>query len=424
MPDPIGAPPKRPLFPAASSWWALHLWQIQPIRDVLVVAAVVGLIYLGYRLSLVTVPILLAMLLAYLFEPLVRRMAVTPMFSRQGAAVAIIVAALLLAVVPLSLGVGFAVVQGADLVVRVGANASKLNDALRDETRKDALPAPWRKLYDKIVELEQKSSSDERGDIQRTAQLVLSYLEDNAATIGAAVGKEALGTGATAAAIVLRTLRSLVKMTFTLFLTAFFFYFFSTGYGRVLAFWESLIPERRKGRVIELLQKMDRVIAGFVRGRLTICAILMVYYSLAYWLIGVPVPLLLGPVVGAFALVPFLTTVAIPVAMLLMAIEPSPVLWQQNWWWIVGAPFLVYFVERILDDYILTPAIQGKHTEMAIPAILFASLAGGILGGVYGLLIAIPVAACLRIVLREVVWPRIQAWAHGEERDILPISRD
>src|SRR5204863_455058 len=83
-------------------------------------------------------------------------------------------------------------------------------------------------------------------------------------------------------------------------------------------------------------------------------------------------------------------------AIILMALQPSDVAWQQNWWWIVGSPFLVYFIDRALDDYVLTPVIQRHHTEMAIPTILFASLAGGMLGCVYGLLIAIPVAARVR----------------------------
>jgi len=130
----------------------------------------------------------------------------------------------------------------------------------------------------------------------------------------------------------------------------------------------------------------------------------------------------LGPIVGAFAIVPFMTILAIPLAIILMALEPSGVAWQQSWAWIVGAPFGMYVVERTLDDYILTPIIQGKHTEMAIPAILFASLAGGVLAGVYGLLIAIPVAACLNILLKEVFWPRFSQWAQGRRQDFLPIS--
>ena len=68
-------------------WPRLHLWQIQPLRDALILLAVIGLLYLGSVLSIVTVPLLLALLLAYLFEPLVRRMLRVPWISRQGAAV-------------------------------------------------------------------------------------------------------------------------------------------------------------------------------------------------------------------------------------------------------------------------------------------------------------------------------------------------
>src|SRR4051812_16994235 len=76
------APPKPPIPPAAR----LHLFDIQALRDAAVIAGLFGILWLGYKISLVTVPILLAMLLAYLFEPLVRRMVRTRWFSRQGAA--------------------------------------------------------------------------------------------------------------------------------------------------------------------------------------------------------------------------------------------------------------------------------------------------------------------------------------------------
>src|SRR5690242_9703460 len=90
----------------------MHLWQLQPLRDLLIFAGIVGLLYLGYRVSLVTVPMLLAMMLAYLFEPLVQRMTRRGFMSRPGVAIAIIVTAFFLAVVPITLGVGTAAIQG------------------------------------------------------------------------------------------------------------------------------------------------------------------------------------------------------------------------------------------------------------------------------------------------------------------------
>ena len=93
-------------------------------------------------------------------------------------------------------------------------------------------------------------------------------------------------------------------------------------------------------------------------------------------------------------------------------------------WWIIGAPIVWYNVGQLLDDYVLTPVIQGRGTDLDTPTILFASIAGGALMGFYGLLVAIPLAACLKILIREVFWPRFRAWAEGKERDFLPIDED
>jgi predicted PurR-regulated permease PerM len=46
-----------------------------------------------------------------------------------------------------------------------------------------------------------------------------------------------------------------------------------------------------------------------------------------------------------------------------------------------------------------------------------------VLLGFYGMLLAVPVAACLKIVFRESFWPRFKAWAEGRVKDFLPVSR-
>ncbi|MEC9373374.1 MAG: AI-2E family transporter, partial [Planctomycetota bacterium] len=69
---------------------------MQPVRDVLVGLAIFGLLYLGYVLSVVTVPLLLALALAYLLEPVVKWLARRRWISRQGAAAGLIGAVALL----------------------------------------------------------------------------------------------------------------------------------------------------------------------------------------------------------------------------------------------------------------------------------------------------------------------------------------
>lgn len=484
---------------ARPDWWGLHLWQIQPIRDVLLIAGVVLLVQAGYALRIVTIPILVAMLVAYLFEPPVERLTRIRWVSRQGATLLIIFSAAVIVVAPLTVGLGFAAVQTTQLarslstniglVREAGANAD--DEAALAETM-DRLPNEgWRSIAEYWIELQQQIEGghatedlggddpasphaapippprtpsdigyavrpipwnvlDEDGDETRTPgegddaddvaaalraarvrearsaefgvlQLVINWIEAHTNEIV----QHSLATGRGAVGLAIGTAGGLGVFVFQGFLTAFFFYFFSTGWGKVQEFWSSLIPERRKGFVIDLLRKMDAVIAGFIRGRLLIGVILALYFTIAYWLIGVPAPLVLGPITGVLCLVPYVGIVSVPAAIITMWLSPSPwFAFQTTWWWMVFAPIVVYNAGQFFDDYVLTPQIQGKSTNMDIPSILFATIAGGAVAGIYGLLLAIPVAACIKILMQEIFWPKFRAWATGKAKDFLPIDRN
>jgi len=478
MPDAQPDPPEHddpghtraePVDPSAEqpSWRDLHLWQIQPIRDVLAIAGVFGLLWLGYHLRLVTVPLLLAMTLAYLFEPIVKRLVRLDRINRQMAAGGIIVSAAVLIVLPLTLGAGFAVAQGVGYARTLAVNVDRLVESVEnpdDERRRARLPNDaWIGLRDLLVDQqdpppethpetppdspqgnpqesdqppasERERSTDDpvgaampspgpqsdRSAVGEFADFLLRWVQTNAEAIAA----RALRTGQDAFSAALTGITRLGTAVFIGFLTAFFFFFISTGWGRVVEFWEGLIPERRKGRVIELAKMMDQVISGFVRGRVIIALILSVFFTIAYWIIGMPMPLILGPAVGLISIVPYVALISLPITIGAMLLDPQPLFAFQNaTWWAIVAPIVVYQAGQLSDDYLLTPSIQGKTTDMDTPTILFASIAGGVLAGIYGLLLAIPVAACLKILLREVFWPEFRAWAQGERSDFLPIGR-
>lgn len=424
-------------------WHRLRLWEIQFVRDLLVIAAIVGLVWLGHRLSVVTVPILLAMTLAYLVEPLVQRATRSRWIGRPFAA-ALIIALLSLAVVlPLTFGVGFAVVQGSSVAAELAVNIRQLQASVEQPDDQQAYlalpPGAWRTIRDYVIEARtardaakesttparpESGPASARSTLAEAAIWGINWLSANAEAITSRLSRQALGTGAEAAKAAIRTAAAFGYLLFTLVLTAFFFFFVCTGYGRVKDFWQSLIPDRRRGRAIELLSKMDHVVAAFIRGRLLICLVLIIFDTAAYWLIGVPAPLILGPIVGLLALLPYASGLGALIAIVALWLGPSAGGIQPQWWWIVFAPLGVYAVAQVLDDYVLTPQIQGRATGLDVPSILFASIAGGALAGVYGLLLAIPTAACLKIVLKEVVWPRFRAWAEGRTADPLPISAD
>ncbi|MEM1424844.1 MAG: AI-2E family transporter [Planctomycetota bacterium] len=256
---------------------------------------------------------------------------------------------------------------------------------------------------------------------QRLVRSVGSWFDENRGSIGAEIGTGAVEIGSWLVSFLARLAGTLFGLGFGAFLVLFFFFFFSTGLGQVKRFFERLVPRQNRKTVFSLASQMDAVIAAFIRGRLTIMAILATLFVVGYWLIGVPAPLLLGIGVGILSAVPYLSLVGVPVSIILMALEPGTG-FQASWWWIVGAPIGVYMIVQATDDYIWTPLIQGKATDMDTPTILFAVLGGGVLFGIYGVLVAIPVAACLKILIREVVWPKVVEWVEGRSKDPLPID--
>lgn len=508
-PQPADRPGEHPDPNMPRRWLDRHLWQIQPVRDLMVIAAVVGFFWLGYKLSVVTVPLLLAIMLAYIFEPLVKRMTQAAWMSRQGAAAAIIALTAAVVVIPLALGLSFAAIQGiqlaGDLATQTAAikaaidnpddemiqgrvqgripewirdaildardNEQKALDDFKDlhgPVREDGTPVSdppadesGPKQFepgatdqpnpattadtDDPAETEIQSAPDTAAspddqpdpspelseakkldrarrlpddDFTETMQLVLSWVERNAT----AVSQRALQTGATAFDAFLRTVTSVFYITFTLFLTAFFFFFISSGWNQFITFSSKFIPDEHHDFTVHLLHRFDRAVSGFIRGRLTIAFIQSIVFSLGYWIIGVPAPVLLGVAVAVLSIVPYAALVGIPVSIGLLWLEDRTGI-RGSILWTLGAPVAFYFIGQALDDYVWTPLIQGKSTGMDTPTILFATLAGGALMGVYGLLLAIPLAACIKILLEEVFWPRFQDWIAGKRPDFLPIDK-
>ena len=418
-------------------WARLHLWQMQPIRDVLLGLAVFGLIWVGQKTSVVTVPLLLAVLLAYLFEPVIAWAVARLGVSRRVAVGGIIGSAIAFVVLPAVLGLAFGVAQLAlfgtrtldnVLSVQAAASAASPEEAERiirewnlrqgpvgPTTEDDADPrfsSSWQWVYEQLTAPE----TDEAA-FRDALQAGMDWIDtnrDQVANTAASFGIETFNR-------VLGWVGAAFGLGFMAFLTLFFFFFMATEWIKVKGFGSKLLPDRNRDRIIDLLQKFDRVISGFIRGRLTIAFLQAVVFSVGYFLIGVPGAFILGPAVAILSIVPYLALVGVPVSVLLLWLEGHSGV-RGAWWWVVGAPLGIYFLGQALDDYIFTPLIQGKSTGMDTPTILFASLAGGALFGVFGLLIAIPIAACLKILIQEIFWPRFKAWAEGRAGDPLPIE--
>ena len=380
----------------------LHLWQIQWVRDLFLVVAVIAGIWLGYAMRDITIPLLVALLLAYLFEPLISYLSNHPQFPMGRVAVISGILSILVAGVLVILAVS---------IPMVISQTSTLVDDIQDG-----------KLREQLEQVTQQYAPESVRDeiVETLAFLPSAEVVATDTTTSQGLMRIAQKTGDVALGI----LGSVVRFGILAVLIPFYFFFFSLWFPQVVAFARGCIPDDNRAHVEGLLGKMDAAVAGFVRGRIVIAFIMAILLATGWMIVGVPYAIVLGIAVGVFCAVPFLGLIGIPLTVGLLFLDQLGVDEAQRmaWWGIILWPVLVFAIVQALDGWVLTPMIAGKATNLDPVTIFVAVLAGGSVLGAYGMLLAIPVAACIKILIQESLLPNVHSWARGEAEDPLPFD--
>lgn len=152
--------------------------------------------------------------------------------------------------------------------------------------------------------------------------------------------------------------------------------------------------------VSDWLNELDLVVGGFLRGQFTIAMILATFYAIGLSLLGVPMGVLLGVLSGLSNIVPYMSAVVglLP-ALLLSLIEDGSV------WRALGV-VLVYTGGQLLEGVYLGPRIMGKETGLHPVIVMVSIMVGGTLFGLSGIILAVPLAAVVKVVL----WRMHRAW--------------
>jgi predicted PurR-regulated permease PerM len=213
----------------------------------------------------------------------------------------------------------------------------------------------------------------------------------------------------------------------SLVLIPIYFFVFAWKFGPIVHSVDAYIPASRRERVKEIAGKMNAVVAGFVRGRLVIALIMCVLFSLGWWLAGVPYALIIGIAAGILSLIPFVGGIAWPIAVLLAYMQEAAGgvsgageatqaaqasgMAGFDWLGVFVWPTVVYAAVQFVEGWVLTPWIQGKSTNLDTVTVIIVVFIGGAVGGLYGLLLCIPIAACVKIFLTEVALPKLRDFA-------------
>jgi predicted PurR-regulated permease PerM len=187
-----------------------------------------------------------------------------------------------------------------------------------------------------------------------------------------------------------------------------YFFFFAWRFDRALTELKRYIPARYRPRAGHIMRRMDEAVSGFFRGRLTIALASAMLYSLGWALTGIRYWFLLGLITGVLTIIPYASLIGWPLAVLLKYLDVlSGGTGGFDLMAIVVWPSLAYLAVQFIESWLLTPWVQSQSMDMNAVTVLIVVFIGGALGGFYGLLLAIPIAACLKILVQELLLPRL-----------------
>ncbi len=157
---------------------------------------------------------------------------------------------------------------------------------------------------------------------------------------------------------------------------------------------DDLLPHQYAPIIRLQMQEIDRTIAAFLRGTLNVIFTLVLYYAVALAAIGLPYSLLIAIMSGAMIIIPFIGTIASALIALCVAFVHFDEI--QSVALVAG----VFIIGQVLEGYVLTPRLVGKHVGLNPLWLIFGMMAGGAILGFVGVLIAVPLAAVLGVLLR------------------------
>ena len=180
--------------------------------------------------------------------------------------------------------------------------------------------------------------------------------------------------------------------------------FLALAFSPILAFyiindWEKIrdaflglfSPSFRR-EIKAVLEKIDEALIEFLKGHLIIATFVGIFTGIAAALLGVKFPLLIGLVAGVADLVPYFGAFLGGFFALLIALSESLQL-------ALYMGLAVLLIQQV-ESNIITPRIMGGKLGMHPLLIVFALLAGGKLMGIWGMLLAVPLAAALKVVIQ------------------------
>lgn len=334
------------------------------VRSVVTAVVLVALYLLIRRLSGVLLPFLISFVVAYILAPIVNFFQHKCRLKNR--VLSVIVTILLV------LGVLTGLV--AALVPAISKQATSLSNSVKTYVAQwngnEYFSAETNQRIEELIKSLDIKALLQSDEVQQGLSKVAHFLGD---------GLLAIGNSVLSLAIV--------------FVCIMYIIFLLVDYEKIILNWHKYIPARFSETMQMLLQDLDRNMNAYFRGQALIAAINGLLFAIGFQIIGLPMGIGLGIMIGILNLVPYMQILGALPAVLLGLIQAAET--GRPFWVILLCIAAVFAIVQIVENMVLTPTIMGEVTGMGPAWILLSLSIWGSLLGFVGMIIALPLTTLL-----------------------------
>jgi len=161
----------------------------------------------------------------------------------------------------------------------------------------------------------------------------------------------------------------------------------------IVIFKENLyifVSKENKKEFKEVLEEIDHIVSGFIRGRIIVCFIVGTLIGIGLYFLNLKFALIIGIVSGVFNFIPYLGPIVGVILALIFALG--------NPWWSLLMIVVLFVLVNQLEAIYLNPNILGKGLGLHPLTVILSILICGQLLGILGVLVAVPLVAILKVL--------------------------
>ncbi|MDZ7331417.1 MAG: AI-2E family transporter [candidate division KSB1 bacterium] len=187
--------------------------------------------------------------------------------------------------------------------------------------------------------------------------------------------------------------------SFTLIVTVPFitFFFLKDGYN-IKKFIIQSVPNRYFELSLNLLYKTNLQLGNYIRGQLLVSSIVGSLSIIALYSLKVPYCFVIGIIAGLANMIPYFGPIVGALPAILVAVVENGTAGS-----VIGI-IIAFAMIQLLDNVLISPVIVSRSVQIHPLLVIIVILLGGNIGGIFGMLVAIPAFAVAQVIVKEIVW--------------------